>query len=430
MGFVALPVSASETGSSSVSGGASGGSGGDDLFGQSFTVPNVAGDDFFHTLRLPRAVRTVAGGDGNDLFISAADANNFPTGPVLYQTVIPAGVMDGPVTFFPNITVTPGARYAWYIEIDSPTLVVGRSSTDTYPEGLAVFHEDGGSWNGTTAFDFAFLAQFSDGRGPTATALGCPATATVGVGLNCPVAVTSPNPMFPAAPTGSMGFSSVGGSGDFSGCGSLNASGQCTVTYTPSTAGSHTVFGQYLGNATYLGSAASDVVGVARRSTAQSATQCAPAAVNVGETVTCSTTVTDTDAGTDTSPTGSVAWQSSSAGSFSPSASCPLVPTPTTGVSQCAVVSFVPTAPGQHGITATYGGDATHEPTAAQAAGTVNVLAPAPAPAAPGPSAECAGLRAKAKRLKTQLRRADGPKKAKVRKKLARTRARLAALGC
>src|SRR5438552_9558478 len=67
-------------------------------------------------------------------------------------------------------------------------------------------------------------------------------------------------------------------------------------------------------------------------------------------------TVTDTTPGVATTPTGTVSF-TNSGGTFS-AASCTLSGT---GSSASCSVTFTPNASGAHTITATYGGDATHD---------------------------------------------------------------------
>ena len=85
---------------------------------------------------------------------------------------------------------------------------------------------------------------------------------------------------------------------------------------------------------------------------------CSPDSVAVGETSTCTATVTDTGGGAPSSPGGTVAFATDSQGEFAPAASCSLAPAGA-GASSCTV-DYVPGAAGTHSITATYGGNATH----------------------------------------------------------------------
>ena len=102
-----------------------------------------------------------------------------------------------------------------------------------------------------------------------------------------------------------------------------------------------------------------------RRPTSTAAA-CSPDSVAVGETSTCTATVTDTGGGAPSSPGGTVAFATDSQGEFAPAASCSLSPAGA-GASSCTV-EYVPGAAGTHSITATYGGNAQHDGSTSTAA--------------------------------------------------------------
>jgi hypothetical protein len=90
---------------------------------------------------------------------------------------------------------------------------------------------------------------------------------------------------------------------------------------------------------------------------------CNPAAVNTGQTTTCTATVTDNGGGSATTPTGTVSFSSSVKealpyGFFSGS-SCPLKPSGPSGVSDCSL-HYKPKSFGSLTISASYPGDDTH----------------------------------------------------------------------
>jgi hypothetical protein len=86
---------------------------------------------------------------------------------------------------------------------------------------------------------------------------------------------------------------------------------------------------------------------------------CSPGTVAVGQSTTCTATVTDTASGGQTTPTGTVSFSSDSSGTFSPGTSCTLSGS---GSSASCSVSYAPSSvnSGTHTITADYGGDSTH----------------------------------------------------------------------
>ncbi len=94
--------------------------------------------------------------------------------------------------------------------------------------------------------------------------------------------------------------------------------------------------------------------------TTSTAASCQPTTVLVGQSSTCSATVTDTGSGIVT-PTGSVSFKSDSSGAFGSGGSCALAAAASAGTASCHV-SYTPTAEGSgtHTISSTYGGDAGH----------------------------------------------------------------------
>jgi hypothetical protein len=193
----------------------------------------------------------------------------------------------------------------------------------------------------------------------TRTTVTCtPTTARVGESTTCTATVTDTSGGTATTPTGSVSWSSDGPGGFASSSCTLDASGSCSVTYTPSAVGdgSHAITGSYGGDATHLTSSGSDTVTVqeAMRSTGTTVS-CTPATVAVGDSTTCTATVTDTAGGTGSTPTGSVTWSSDGAGDFS-SASCTL------DTSGSCSVTYTPSAigDGSHAVTGSYGGDASH----------------------------------------------------------------------
>jgi hypothetical protein len=142
----------------------------------------------------------------------------------------------------------------------------------------------------------------------------------------------------------------------------------CSVTYTPSAlpmdGSAQTITAQYSGDAIHQGGFLSlgfTFLGVfVPRSTSTSLT-CSPSTVAVGALSTCTATVTDTDAGTPITPTGSVTVGSSGPGNFAGSP-CTLHQTGA-GVAACSV-SYTPGASGVPSrtdtLTAIYAADPTH----------------------------------------------------------------------
>jgi hypothetical protein len=146
------------------------------------------------------------------------------------------------------------------------------------------------------------------------------------------------------------------------------------VTYTPSAAGtgSHTITAGYGGDPAHAASTGSETLNV-HRSTSTSV-NCSPGTVPLATPSTCTATVTDTGAGTASTPTGTVGFASDGSGAFDPDTNqCALTQT-SPGVASCLVTytphtSGTPSPTRTDTITATYGGDSTH----ADSSGTAGV---------------------------------------------------------
>ncbi len=167
-------------------------------------------------------------------------------------------------------------------------------------------------------------------------------------------------------PTGTITFSS-GGSGTFTPATTCTLTAtatpgvsECSATYTPTAVGTgtHTITASYPGDGNYVKSSGSSPLTVTTRTTATTV-ECNPASVATGVPSTCTATVSDTNAGTVSTPTGTVGFSSNGAGSFSPATSCTLAASGTTGVASCSV-TYTPSATGTQTITGAYGGDTTH----------------------------------------------------------------------
>jgi hypothetical protein len=153
------------------------------------------------------------------------------------------------------------------------------------------------------------------------------------------------------APTGTVSWA---GPGSFSpstctlGGGPADAS--CSVAFTPSQAGTHTVAATYGADADHLGSSGSGVVVADKHATSTSLSCVSPA--SMGFPTTCTATVSDLTGSL--TPSGTVSWASDSTGAFS-SSTCTL------SGGECSV-QYTPGALGTHQISASYGGGTNHDP--------------------------------------------------------------------
>jgi hypothetical protein len=107
---------------------------------------------------------------------------------------------------------------------------------------------------------------------------------------------------------------------------------------------------------------------------------CSPGSLTTPSSTTCTAGVADPGL-SPTAPTGSVAFGSSAAGSFSGGGACALSPTATPGQSSCSV-SYTPADPGTHQIAATSPRDLLHE--GSQGTFPLAVTSPPPPPPSGG----------------------------------------------
>jgi len=164
------------------------------------------------------------------------------------------------------------------------------------------------------------------------------------------------------APTGTVTFTSdtSGGSFSSSSCtlagGSTSGQASCAVSYTPGQIGSGTqnITASYGGDSSHTASSDQALLTVTLRATTTVLT-CQRSLLVFQK---CTATVSDTSPGSATAPTGKVSFSSSGRGIFS-ATQCTLSGT---GTSASCTVTYHPLVPlnGQT-VTASYGGDNTHQ---------------------------------------------------------------------
>lgn len=192
-------------------------------------------------------------------------------------------------------------------------------------------------------------------RDPVTVLLGCASTAERGTPVSCTVTATDVASTGATAPNGSVAVGS--GAGCRLAAMSATAS-RCVATPVPAVTGPgpFRIDATYPGNDTYTPGEAAGVM-VQIKDATTTAIACAPAAIAPGSTTTCTATVSDTESSGKVTPTGSVAFTSSGAGTRLPG-SCPLVATGTPGVSSCST-AFKPVSDPET-LTATYAGSTLH----------------------------------------------------------------------
>jgi Ca2+-binding RTX toxin-like protein len=282
---------------------------------------------------------------------------------------------SGPSTPSGTVSFTAAPTGSGVFDLSSCTLAAGAGASAhcsvTYtPTALAT-----GSQTITASYGSDATHAASDGsqtvgvgQRSASTDLSCsPNPVAVDAPAACTATVTDDSPGTPSTPTGSVGGFDSNGSGSFGGgpC-DLAQTGPgvatCSFSYTPSAigTGSQTLSAQYGGDSTHAGEILSSgfvFLGVSTRSTSTSVS-CSPATVIFGQSTTCTATVTDTAAGTASTPSGAVRFGSSDPGSFSGSP-CTLSGS---GASASCSVTYTQNAvdSGSPTITAGYGGDTIH----------------------------------------------------------------------
>src|SRR3989449_1214367 len=150
----------------------------------------------------------------------------------------------------------------------------------------------------------------------TTTIVTCsPSSVVANQSSTCTATVTDTSSSGATTPTGNVTFT-PGGTCTL-------VSGSCSVAVTPSTSGTLSISASYNGDSAHAASAGSTSITVNKRATI-TAVSCSPASVQVGQSTTCTASVSDTSPGTTSAPSGTVGFTSSGLGSFA-GAPCNLV---------------------------------------------------------------------------------------------------------
>jgi Big-like domain-containing protein len=201
----------------------------------------------------------------------------------------------------------------------------------------------------------------------TSTLVTCDTPRAVNQASTCTAVVTDTDSGGKSDPTGNVNFTRSGaGTGTFSpsfcmlvpDVNPATFTSSCQVTYTPTSgSGFHTINGAYQGSAIHQASNDDFDIAVNLRSTSTSLS-CVPPVQQVGQNITCTATVSDTDPnGSKSDPTGTVTF----ARNGSAAGSCTLVSdgNPITFTSSCSV-TYSSTVATVDDIVATYGGSTVH----------------------------------------------------------------------
>src|SRR5437773_242560 len=139
----------------------------------------------------------------------------------------------------------------------------------------------------------------------TATGLVCDPSVPVGSAASCTATVTDTVATAPF-PTGLVNFFADGAATPFTSC-SLSGSGvtqSCSVSYTPTTAGPHSIVAKYAGDGAHADSTSPPAAVTATKHSTATSVSCTPASVPVGSPTSCTATVTDATPVVATAPTG------------------------------------------------------------------------------------------------------------------------------
>ena len=248
----------------------------------------------------------------------------------------------------------------WATDVNTGLVVVGTTSTIVGIKG----HSGRGGGDSYTLVSGTISINPILSPLVTSLVLNCdPSSTPVDFQSTCTVTVTDTDTSAPVPPTGSVALTSSG-AGTFSAnsC-SLVGSGltaTCQVSYTssPGSEGQQSITANYVGDSVHLGSSASFMLTVGKRSVSTALACTAP--FNVGKPTTCMVTVADTSPGTLINPSGTATFSSNRKGSFS-STVCHI--TENNDVSSCSV-KFTPGKVGLYTLTVKYSGDSDHNASA------------------------------------------------------------------
>jgi hypothetical protein len=271
--------------------------------------------------------------------VSTPPGGSAPTGQVAWTT-------DGSGAFAPaSCTLVAGTGNSASCQASYTGASTGNSV------GLTATYAGGNRHTGSSGSATVRIAKRS-----ATTAVSCQSPILVGSASTCTATVADSDSGSKTTPSGTVAWSG-GGTGVSPASCTLSGTGSqasCSVTYTPSAAGTVTLTADYPGDATHVGGAAStNVTGTLRQ--ISTSVRC-DSSVVVGSPATCTATVTDIDGGTSSTPSGTVGWSAGGQGAFS-ATSCTLAGA---GAAASCSVTFTPSASGTPTVTASYGGDQRH----------------------------------------------------------------------
>jgi len=288
----------------------------------------------------------------------------------------------GPITPTGNVTFTSSSTgtFTGTCTLTGSGATASCATNVTYTPTVVApgTHIISGTYNGDTKHTFSTSTGSQSftlivmGRS-TSTVVSCaPSSVVTNNGSTCTATLTDTASGTASTPTGQVRFTSSGtAGGSFSPATSCNLfAGNCSVTFTPTGAGTDTVAGNYQGDNVHSTSSGTSGTITSTLRTSAIGISC-PTTTPINSQVACTVTVRDTSPAPAITPTGMITLTTNSAGTFT---TCTL-----SGVSASATCStnYKPTliATGSHMLIAHYGGDPAHSSASPNATATVTVVA-------------------------------------------------------
>ena len=220
----------------------------------------------------------------------------------------------------------------------------------------------------------------------TTTAVACsPASPATGTATTCTATVTDTEPTPVSTPGGEVSFSSSPDTGTFpspAAC-TLDATGSCQLSFTPTAGGDYTITANYEGDASHAESTGTGPVTAVDPTT--TSLSCTPTTVQINSSTACTATLTDkATTPAPQPPVGNLSFSAApTVGSFGPPGACHWDPS---SASATCDITFTPSVAGGYTLTAGYSGDSTH----GKSTGTFRLTATT-APAGGGPGSHGGG---------------------------------------
>jgi hypothetical protein len=220
----------------------------------------------------------------------------------------------------------------------------------------------------------------------TSTSVACsPSSPATGTATTCTATVTDTEASPVGTPGGEVSFGSSPDTGTFpspAAC-TLDATGSCQLSFTPTAGGDYTITADYAGDADHAESTGTASVTAVDPTT--TSLSCAPTTVQIDTSTACTATLRDTaQTSAPQPPVGSLTFsEAPTSGTFGPPGACHWDPS---RASATCDITFTPSVAGPYTLSAEYGGDSAH----GESTGTFRVTATT-TPAGGGPGSHGGG---------------------------------------